>query len=116
MKRATSAVILCGWQGRVWPATVLQTVTFEVGLCLVESRAGTRLVDELTIGPHPSQHFVLDLRQIARIEEVALQKSRLPDISTNASRGTTVVHAPVPISFDPTGSRSCQGVSGHHEA
>ena len=59
-----------------------QTIAIEVGLHLVEGRARhaerrTRLGNGLTLAPHPSQHLVLDLRQIVRIEEVAFQKSRV---------------------------------------
>ena len=56
-----------------------KTVVLESRLCLIKRRSRKaevcgRIRHRLAFGPHPSQHFVFDLDQIVRIEEIVLQK------------------------------------------
>ena len=56
-----------------------KTVVLEGRLCLIERRPRKaevrgRIRHRLAFGPHPPQHFVFDLDQIARIEEIVLEK------------------------------------------
>jgi len=67
----------------VWHQTG-KTVLLEGGLCLVErwprkTEVCCRIRHGLSFGPHAAQHLVLDLDQIARIEEILLDKQLVAD-------------------------------------
>jgi len=56
-----------------------ETVLLEGGLCLIERRPRKaevrgRIRHGGAFGAHPPQHFVFDLDQVARIEEIVLEK------------------------------------------
>jgi hypothetical protein len=56
-----------------------KTIVLESRLCLIERRPGKaevrgRIRHRLAFGPRPPEHFVFDLDQIARIEEIVLEK------------------------------------------
>jgi len=67
----------------VWHQTG-KTVLLESRLCLIErwprkTEVCRGIGHGLSFGPHPAQHLVLDLDQIARIEEIVLKKQLVAD-------------------------------------
>jgi hypothetical protein len=70
--------MLAAWGAFVWHQTG-KTVLLEGRLCPIERWPGKAEVrgsirHRLAFGPYPAQHLVLDLHQIASIEEIVLEK------------------------------------------